>query len=170
MRKTRLLIIVVAVALVLVGVRYFTGDCSRYGRFTVRGSSMAGIVDEGDTINVRMGYYGCHEPERGDVALIKYSGNADPLVKKIVGMPGDALTFAKDDYGGYLVLNGVPLLTTKAEFFYIDPTAQKLLGSYLRGGKIPPGVYLILGNQPVGSTDSRDFGMLGKKQFLGKVY
>ena len=171
MNKSRVLVTLLAVAAVAAGAYLFNGDCSRYGTVTVRGDSMKGVLNDGQEVKVHTGYYSCHEPQVGDLVMVRYAGNSAPLAKQIRGKAGDVVTFAKDKYEEYVVLNGTPLLTTHAEFFYVDPTAKKLLQSYLtKESAIRLGAYLVLGNQPVGSTDSRDFGMIGKPQFLGRLY
>ena len=160
-----------ATTVVLIGISRFNGDCSRYGTVTVRGDSMKGVLNDGQEVKAHTGYYACHEPQVGDLVMVRYAGNSAPLAKQIRGKAGDVVTFARDKYEEYIVLNGTPLLTTRAEFFYVDPTAKKLLQGYLtKESVIRLGAYLVLGNQPVGSTDSRDFGMIGKPQFLARLF
>jgi len=132
---------------------------------------MAGILNNADEVSARIGYYDCHDPALNDIVVLKYGGeNSAPLAKQIRGVGGDVLSFGQDDYSSFLMLNGVPLLTTENKFFYIDSTSRKLLSSYLQqGGSIRKDVYLVLGNQPIGSTDSRSFGLIGKPQFIGRI-
>ncbi len=171
MNKTRFVISAVAVVIIAIGVFLVDPDCSRFSDVTVRGDSMAGILSHGDVASLHSRYYSCHEPARGDLAMIEYRGNPAPIVKQVRGLPGDHLTFAKDSYATYLILNRQPLTTTRNEFFYVDESAKKLLSLYLdSNANIKGGTYLLLGNQPVGSIDSRDFGLLGKRQFLGRIF
>ena len=169
MSKNRLILGAVACSLAVYGIYFSSGDCSRSKKFIVNGDSMSGIFEHGQNIRARYGYYSCHEPVRNEIVVVKYGGDPNPLLKQIRGVPGDSLSFAKDKYADYLVLNKVPLMTTKNKFFYVDSNAKKLLSGYLLDGKIRKEAYLILGNQPVGSIDSRDFGLLGIQQFLGVV-
>lgn len=46
-----------------------------------------------------------HEPQRGDVVAIKYSGEHIMLLKRIVGLPGETVAFQ----GGRLLINGQPM-------------------------------------------------------------
>ena len=46
-----------------------------------------------------------HEPQRGDVVGIRYSGDSILLLKRIVGLPGEEVSFDE----GKLFINGKPL-------------------------------------------------------------
>jgi hypothetical protein len=53
----------------------------------------------------------------------------------------------------------------------LDDQGYRLLSLYEKDykGIIPEDAYLILGNLPQGSLDSSHFGLVGKKDILGKV-
>lgn len=46
-----------------------------------------------------------HEPRRGDVVAIRFTGESILLMKRIVGMPGEKIEFAE----GKLLINGRPM-------------------------------------------------------------
>jgi hypothetical protein len=54
---------------------------------TVQGYSLRGLVEDGQTIIALMGYYNCHDIERGDLVLYSYAGSSDPLLKIVKGIP-----------------------------------------------------------------------------------
>jgi type IV secretory pathway protease TraF len=53
----------------------------------------------------------------------------------------------------------------------LDERGYRVLSLYEKDykGIIPEDAYLILGNLPQGSLDSSHFGLVGKKDILGKV-
>jgi len=46
-----------------------------------------------------------HEPERGDVVAIRFSGKSIMLMKRVVGLPGETVEFTN----GKLMINGRPI-------------------------------------------------------------
>jgi type IV secretory pathway protease TraF len=55
--------------------------------------------------------------------------------------------------------------------YILDERGYRVLSLYEKDykGIIPEDAYLILGNLPQGSLDSSHFGLVGKKDILGKV-
>jgi len=49
----------------------------------VRGSSLSGLIEDGKTVRVLIGYYLCNEPQRGEVVLYHYAGDENPLIKVV---------------------------------------------------------------------------------------
>jgi signal peptidase I len=52
----------------------------------------------------RLAYF-FREPRRGDVVTIRYAGIHDMLMKRIIGLPGETLSFVH----GRVLINGAPL-------------------------------------------------------------
>jgi len=137
----------------------------------VRGNSLSGLIESGETVKVLFGYYDCYEVKRGDIILYSYSGNKNPLIKVVKGIPGDRFSFQKTKNGYYLLINGKILKNSKNEPCILNERSHKLLSLYERDykGVIPQDAYLILGNLTSGSLDSTHFGLVGKSDILGKV-
>ncbi len=135
---------------------------------TVRGNSLAGLIEPGSEVRLLRGYYDCHEIRRGDIVAYDYAGNSNPIIKRVVGVPDDDwyLEFSGDGRKT-LVINGVEQMTTLGDPYLFGTSGAKMLSLY--PSPIPPGAYLILGNLPGGSTDSTQFGLVNKKDIIGKI-
>jgi signal peptidase I len=138
---------------------------------TVRGQSLSGLVKDGSRVTLLHGYYACHEPLRGDLVLYDYAGNDYPLLKQIRAIPGDSFALQTEGSGSKIMINGESLTTSTGDVFIFNEAAAKLLSLYVRDfqGVIPQESYLILGNLAHGSVDSSQFGLVAKKDLLGKV-
>ncbi|MFA6329153.1 MAG: signal peptidase I [Candidatus Micrarchaeia archaeon] len=138
---------------------------------TVRGSSMEGLLSDGDTVTVQFGYYGCNEPQRGEVALVHFSGDANPLIKVIKAVPEDSFSLSQASCGWNIMVNGNALQNSEAKDYCIGYSGYRMLSLYVQSynGIIPQGAYLVLGNLVQGSTDSTRFGLTSRGSLLGKV-
>jgi len=85
----------------------------------VRGNSMEGILSDGDVVAVQFGYYGCNAPKKGDVALVHFSGDPNPLVKTIKATPGDSFSLSQAACGWNIIVNGNALQNSKGDEYCI---------------------------------------------------
>jgi len=138
---------------------------------TVRGNSMTGLLSDGDNVIVQFGYYGCNEPHRGDVALVHFAGDANPLVKTIKATPGDSFSLSNASCGWDIMVNGRVLQNAQGIDYCIGYSGYRMLSLYVQSynGVIPQDAYLVLGNVVTGSTDSTRFGLVSRDGLLGKV-
>ena len=72
----------------------------------IEGKSMEPTYRNGGFNFVNTLRYYFHEPHRGDIVGIKMAGKKVMLLKRVVGLPGERLSF-KD---GVLIINGEPIL------------------------------------------------------------
>lgn len=138
---------------------------------TVHGSSLSGFIENGQTIRVREGYYACNEVKRDDIVIYRYAGTSQ-LIKVVKGIPGDTFELQPVKTGRYYILVGGKVAqNSKQQPYVVGPDEYKMLSLYVRDykGVIPKDAYLILGNLPGGSTDSTEFGLVGRKDLIGKV-
>ena len=77
-----------------------------------------------------------------------------PLLKRLVGLPGDELCIASDT----LILNGIRLAGSERP--ERDRQGRSLPQPLLRTGIIPEGQALVLSLEHAGSLDSRHFGLI----------
>jgi|GEM_PF-3025381 signal peptidase I len=148
-----------------------TANCTvREETVTVRGTSMEGILSDGERVTVLQNYYACHAVARGDIVDYDYGGPED-LVKSVMGVPGDTLAFQKSGSRWHILINGAPLVNAQGETYLVSDAADRMLALYVgdQGGIILADAYLVLGNNPAGSIDSTWFGLASAGDFKGKV-
>ncbi len=149
-------------------------DCVSATRLVkVRGSSLSGLVEDGDTLKIFVDYYKCHKIERGDLVVYQYASNQDPLVKIVKGIEGDKFRLEKSPLscGWNLLINGSILKNSSAAPYCLSAQGFRMLSLYENDykGVIPAGALLILGNSVGGSLDSTRFGLIDNKDLMGKA-
>ncbi len=173
MKILRVLLIIVITALIVVILfsSAFKNCPIKIEEKIVRGNSLEPLIKDGETIEVLFGYYDCHPIQRNDIVLYSYSGNKNPIIKIIKGIPGDKFSLKKTNNGWYILINGEILKNSENQPYIFDDQGYRLLSLYEKDykGIIPEDAYLLLGNLPQGSLDSSHFGLVGKKNILGKV-
>ncbi len=122
----------------------------------VYGQSMEPTLHTNDRIIVEKVTYRFRPPQRGDIVVVQVYEGSQPLVKRIVGLPGEEIAIRN----GRVYINGQPL----EEPYLREPT----LG-YLPPTRIPPMHYYVLGDNRNGSSDSRVFGPIPRDRILGRA-
>lgn len=137
----------------------------------VRGNSLAGLLEPGQTVKILFGFYDCYEIKREDIVLYNYAGNSNPLIKIVKGVSGDKFRLQKTDSGWNILINGEIVRNSQNQPYVLDGGAYKMFSLYERdyARVIPKDAYLILGNLAGGSLDSSHFGLIDKSDILGKV-
>ncbi|HXY84753.1 MAG TPA: signal peptidase I [Gaiellaceae bacterium] len=119
--------------------------------------------------------YHFRSPRRGEIVVFhtppraaKACGEGGTFVKRIIGLPGDV--WAEED--GYVYINGKRLNEP-----YIKPDrrdTQTLTMSDIPPKntmtKIPPNMYLMMGDNRNESCDSRAWGLVPRKNLIGEVF
>ncbi|MEM6279269.1 MAG: signal peptidase I [Verrucomicrobiota bacterium] len=132
-----------------------------------------------------------NDPKRGEIAVFKSPESRQTLVKRVIGVPGDTLSMEK----GILFLNGVPASyqPLSSELFQDLPPRSHLYAHFVQevfeegphsimitpGAPpklrniseitVPEGEYFVLGDNRDFSHDSRMYGFVERKKFLGRV-
>jgi signal peptidase I len=107
--------------------------------------------------------YPFHAPERGDVVVLEPPVAAkEPYIKRVIGLPGERVTFAN----GYVYVDGVRL----DEAYIPGPITTCGGGAYCDMGPIPEGYVYVLGDNREASSDSRSFGLVAIEQIVGEAW
>ena len=106
-------------------------------------------------------YYPFDPPERGDIVVFDPPNRSDkPYIKRIIGLPGDHVTFGD----GKVFINGEPL-------------EEEYITERTRCGQrdtcdvvVPEGSVFVLGDNRTNSSDSRVFGPVPLENIVGKAW
>ena len=100
------------------------------------------------------------EPQRGDVIVFQYP--YDPqrdFVKRIIGLPGETIAINN----GIVYIDGKPL---PDESSYVDRMGTETEPPIVMGDD----EYFVMGDNRLGSSDSRSWGPLTGKNIIGKAW
>lgn len=132
---------------------------------TVSGNSMRPFLENGRMIVLLEGYYRCGNPaQKGDIIAYDYGGNPRPLIKVVRAADGDDVQVMDRR----LKINGEILVNSAGEEYVFKSWELKMLRLYVKGGHIPQGSFLIFGDNVSNAIDSRKFGAVSVRDFLGK--
>lgn len=107
-----------------------------------------------------------NDPVRGDVIVFK--SPVDPekdYIKRVIAIPGDTV-MVRDSY---TYLNGKRLDESPYLASDVRTSGQK----FLQEGQpftVPPGNYIVFGDNRPYSSDSREWGLLAKKGIIGRSF
>ncbi len=127
----------------------------------VVGNSMHPTLKDEELFILSKFNYRFTDVKRGDIISLKYA-NTKYLIKRVIGLPGENV-YIKDST---LFINN-----EKFEESYINKELE-YDDFYLKDlgyDKIPEGMYLVLGDNRVDSLDSREIGLISKKDIIGKI-
>ncbi|KKR81445.1 MAG: Signal peptidase I [Candidatus Daviesbacteria bacterium GW2011_GWA1_41_61] len=145
---------------ILVVVRFFVAEPHK-----VSGSSMVPNFHDGDYIITNKVATQISQPQRGEVIILKNPRNMDQVfIKRVIGLPGDRVMVS----GGKVYINGQPT----AEL-YLPKGTRTYGGASLSEGEeltVPQGRYFIMGDNRGGSSDSREWGTIGKDLVVGQAW
>ena len=130
--------------------------------FYIPSESMLPTLKVHDRVLVNKVSYKLHPVHRTDIVVFKAPKGSDPgiddLVKRVIGLPGEAVS----GRGGHIFINGKPLKET-----YL-PTGT--FTSDFAPVKIPANAYWVMGDNRGNSKDSRVFGVIKKNEIVGRVF
>ncbi len=128
----------------------------------VVGPSMNPTLNEGDVVIVNKLVYRFKPIERNDIVVIMQDEKY--MVKRVVGLPGEFVEY-KDNY---VYVNGEKFMENFIDLdkVHTNDFSIKDLGYEV----IPEGKYLVLGDNRENSLDSRDYGLIDKKEIVGRAW
>ena len=112
----------------------------------------------------KVDYY-FHNPERGDVVVLKPPPNVseDEFIKRVIGLSGEKVMVIN----GSVFINGKELQEPYLQNVYTSGN------SFFEEGKevtIPDGYYAVFGDNRPHSSDSRAWGFITKSEVTGKAW
>jgi signal peptidase I len=131
--------------------------------FFIPSGSMEPTLQVNDRVLVNKLSYHFHPVHRGDIVVFHKppsdnSPGVKDLIKRVIGLPGETIS----GQNGRVYINGDPLTESwlpKGETTQpFPPTA------------IPAGDYFMMGDNRGDSADSRFFGPVAKKLFIGRAF
>jgi signal peptidase I len=136
----------------------------------VEQNSMYPTLEPKDRVIV---YHFMYEPKRNDIVvsyMINYGDN-EYYVKRIFGLPNDKIHFTLDINDNYYIyINDVRLESVTGVIYRIDAQGIHIINTKINSdGYLLEDYYLILGDNANGSTDSRQLGLIHKRDIIGKV-
>jgi signal peptidase I len=116
--------------------------------------------------------FGQLDIRRFDLVLFD-TGEGKLLVKRLIGLPGDFYAFKS----GSILIDNKPLIenyTLSSESIPfksspVDGSSSPFFYNLSNEGRIPPGYYLLLGDNRRISYDSRDMGLIPEENLRGKI-
>lgn len=153
---------IIVIAFVIVApIRYFL-----FQPFFVRGQSMEPNFENGDYLIVDELSYRLRNPERGEVIVFKYPlDTSQRYIKRVIGLPGETVEINNDKVEIFEPGSSTPDVLNETSYLSPSvPTAGDLKVT------LGPNQYFVLGdNRPV-SSDSRIWGLVPRKDIIGRVY
>ncbi|MBU4350722.1 signal peptidase I [Candidatus Parcubacteria bacterium] len=151
-------IVILALAIVL-PIRYFI-----FQPFIVKGQSMEPNFYQGNYLIIDEISYRFREPARGEIIVFKYPYNpSERYIKRIIGLPGETVEI-KDEQVFIFSQDGQK--TVLEESVYL-PETDITFGNLRLA--LAEGEYFVMGDNRLSSSDSRSWGVLPRKNIIGKV-
>jgi len=160
------LVKIAVIAFVIVApIRYFL-----FQPFIVSGASMAPNFATGDYLIVDEISYRFSEPQRGDVIIFNTSfiqGYANQrFIKRVIGLPGETVNIIDGEIS--ITKNGQT--TVLSEKYLPRPGGYPLKTAGDIDTALGPDEYFVLGDNRDYSYDSRMWGVVSRKDIIGKAF
>jgi signal peptidase I len=131
--------------------------------FFIPSGSMEPTLKIGDRVLVNKLSYDFHSVHRGDIVVFTkppndFSPGVKDLIKRVIGLPGESISAQN----GEIDINGRPL----HESWLPRGVTTQNFGPVV----IPKGRYFMMGDNRGDSADSRVFGPVPSKLFIGRAF
>ncbi len=131
----------------------------------VQGQSMYPTIHDGDFLVTEKISYRLGEPKRGQIVVLKNPRDESvDFIKRIIAIPGDQIRIEQNKF----FLNGGVLNEP-----YLPPGTKAVGESFLKDGDtytLGPNQYFVAGDNRENSSDSREFGPIGKEKLIGRGF
>jgi len=126
----------------------------------VNGESMTPTLEDKELLLLNRFVYNEKEPERFDMIVFNYEKEQKPLVKRIIGLPGEKVKYID----GSLYVDDV-LIEENFIFEETEDFSMEGMGY----SACEEDTYFVMGDNRDNSTDSRLIGCVRKEDIIGKV-
>lgn len=127
----------------------------------VKGDSMVPTLFE----NQRIFVLKKSELSRFDIIIFKDPESENPLIKRIIGLPGERIRYEKDQ----LFVGDEKINEPFLKELVISLAADTKLTEDIPEQRIPENTYFVLGDNRKISRDSRMFGVIKKEEIIGEA-
>ncbi|MBC7824829.1 MAG: signal peptidase I [Candidatus Parcubacteria bacterium] len=145
-------------ALLAIGIRQFVAEA----RYIPSGSMLPTLQINDRLIVDKLSYRWFGTPQRGDIVVFSPTSTLekqnfhDAFIKRVIGLPGDKVEVK----GGRVFVNDQALREN-----YIEEDPQYQWGPQT----VPPGSYLVLGDNRNNSYDSHYWGFVPREKIIGRA-
>jgi signal peptidase I len=153
-----LLKIIIIAAIIVIPIRYFV-----FQPYIVKGDSMVPNFHTGEYLIVDELSYQLHNPGRGDVVVLKYPlDTSQRFIKRVIGLPGETVE----------IKDGTVAIAKDGKEIALDekgylPNLQGTAGTI--NVTLGKDQYFVLGDNRPFSYDSRGWGILPRKDIIGRA-
>jgi signal peptidase I len=147
-----ILITLGVVVLVMVSLR-FVAEPMR-----VSSDSMTPTFGTGDEVLVQKLGAHAREPSAGEIVVVRSPASGDLVIKRVAAVAGQTVGIAD----GVLKVDGAAVAEPYVDRAEVD-------GTYFGPVRVPAGTVFVLGDQRLGSVDSRSFGPVPVGSIVGRV-
>jgi signal peptidase I len=129
-----------------------------FENYRIVGHSMDPTLEDGQFLVVNKLGYRLHDPERGDIIVLRDPRSDDlKLIKRVIGLPGEVVE----------IKDGQVMIDNHA----LDETYISFQSNYSREPLlIPEGEYFVLGDNRNNSSDSHSWGPFPRNRVVGKAW
>jgi len=132
-----------------------------YQPVKVEGTSMMPALADQERIFVNKFVYrlGLSPIRRGDLVVFRFPGDPNKsYIKRVIGLPGETVAIER----GVVLINGTPLQEDYVPRQFRDWQDMPPL-------TVEPDTYFVLGDHRNSSNDSRNWGLVPRRQIYGKA-